>query len=775
LLFCADAAERLRNWRYIRAVGAVRPQIALKNFSGFSQGDSTMIQQEIYEFGPYSLDSVQMLFRRDGSVVQLQPRALETLLVLVRRNGGVVSKQELMEAVWPDSFVEEGNLTQNIFLLRRELGKTVKGEDYIQTVPKRGYRMNVPVVNRTAQTVSRIDVAPKNLEPEPDAESTTEAAGRTGNQSWLAASGPVLAILVILVLALAAVVLWRSESVQPRALGYVQITHDGAIKRGYASQLGGPDAALFTDGTRLYFMEGSSDAPVIAQVSASGGETGQVAVPFELPELVDVSRMRSELLVGGLVNPAAESPLWIVPVPAGSAHRLQDISAWDASWSPDGRELVYVKGMELYGANSDGTDVRHLVTLPGQGWEPRWSPDGQRLRLTVLDVKTSIHSLWELSRDGTGLRPLKWSGGNGPEVRMADAPLDVCCGSWSPDGRDFVFQETRGGRSEIWSMPGKPSLLGRLFPSLEAPVQVSNGQLSSRAPVFSPDGSKLFVIGQQLRGELERFDRRTAQFVPYLGGISADFVDFSRDGKWVAYVAYPEGTLWRSRIDGSERLQLTVAPMEVTVPRWSPDGSQIAFYVIGGAKQQRLYLIGADGGKPKAASSLDGGEMSAHWSPDGASVLYSDFPFFSATPAKVAVHRLDLKTQKIETLPGSEGYFAPTWSPDGRYATAKALGGQRIMIFDFKTNEWSELTKGAGLQKWSRDGNYLYYLRYGPDSAVMRVRIRDREVEEVAGLRGIRQAGRLAGLDFGLTPDGDPLVLRDVGTQEIYSLDWARR
>src|SRR5271154_2291324 len=96
-----------------------------------------------------------MLLRRGGSVVQLQPRALEMLLVLVRGRGEVVSKQELMDAVWPDSFVEEGNLTQNIFLLRRELGKTAEGEDYIQTLPKRGYRMNVPVVHGTAEEVSK--------------------------------------------------------------------------------------------------------------------------------------------------------------------------------------------------------------------------------------------------------------------------------------------------------------------------------------------------------------------------------------------------------------------------------------------------------------------------------------------------------------------------------------------------------------------------------------------------------------------------------------------
>ena len=94
------------------------------------------------------------------------------------------------------------------------------------------------------------------------------------------------------------------------------------------------------------------------------------------------------------------------------------------------------------------------------------------------------------------------------------------------------------------------------------------------------------------------------------------------------------------------------------------------------------------------------------------------------------------------------------------------------MLFDFRSQAWTDLAHGSGLMKWSRDGKYLYYLRYGPESAVMRVRVSDRQEEEVVRLKGIRQAGRLAGLEFGLAPDGAPMVLKDVGTQEIYSLDW---
>jgi len=733
-----------------------------------------LIQQKIFEFGPYSLDPTQMLLRRAESVVPLQPRALETLLVLLRQRGEVVSKQELMERLWPDSFVEEGNLTQNIFVLRRELGKTPEGEEYIQTVPKRGYRMNVLVKESSRNGEMEIPSAGSADTGNAVALRISGTTGSSRGMSWPVAAWPGMAMLAVLALGIGAIVVWRIASTQPTVSGYLRITHDGSIKRGKADHVGGPDAALFADGSRIYFMEGSADAPIVAQVSATGGETGRVAVPFPLPELMDFSAVGSELLVGGTVDEASPMPLWAVPVPAGTAHRLGSIVAWDASWSPDRREIAYSRGRELYLAKSDGSNPRLLATLPGLGWQPRWSPDGLRLRFTVFDVLTSVTSLWEVSREGTGLHPLlpRWNGGARAGTELVDGPINLCCGSWTPDGRYFVFQVTSGGRSDIWSMPGKPPLLGHIFPSLAAPIRITSGQLSSSAPVFSPDGRRLFVIGQQLRGELERYDHRTEEFLPWLGGISASFVDFSRDGQWVAYVAYPEGTLWRSRVDGSERLQLTVPPLNAGVPKWSPDGSKILFYGISGSKPQRAYIVPANGGAAQPASSGAGAEMQPNWSPDGASIMYSDFPFFSSEPGKVAIHLLNLHTQKVEVLPRSSGYFAPGWSPNGRYVAALTSSGQRIMLFDFKTGAWSELANGSGLLRWSRDSQYLYYLRYGPDSAVMRVRVGDSHVEEVAGLKGIRQAGRLAGLDFGVTPDGAPLILRDIGTQEIYSLDW---
>ncbi|WP_089407160.1 winged helix-turn-helix transcriptional regulator [Granulicella rosea] len=710
----------------------------------------------MYRFGQYELDAERMILRGANGIAGLPPKALATLVALVERQGEVVSKQQLMEIVWPDSFVEEGNLTQSIFLLRRELGKTADGDDYIQTLPKRGYRFNVPVGLAFDEPVSETLLE--------EAAAPVAPGGGVSLRLWL---GLVAAILIVAAMA----ILWRRETSRPQVSGYTQLTHDRALKRGRLLTAGGPDAALFTDGSRVFFTEGSIDFLTLAQVSAAGGETARIEVPFAGPQLLDVSQSHSELLVAGQAQSVAAATLWAIPVPAGSPRAIPGIDAWDASWSPDGRSIAYVNSSSLFLAKSDGTGARKLESFPGLAWMPRWSPDGSRLRLTALNVQGESNSLWEVPVGGGEPRPLLkgWA--------ARGEPAALCCGSWTPDGREFVFQATRSGRSEIWSVPDRTGPLSWMTRSVE-PVQLTGGQLSSLAPVVSPDGKKLFVIGQQLRGELERYDRGTGEFVSYLGGESMDFANLSRDGQWITYVAFPEGTLWRSRVDGSERLQLTFPPMSVMFPRWSPDGSQIVFYGGGGGPHRRAaYLVPATGGVPQPLRQGDGKikEMMPNWSPDGSSILYSEFPFFSASPAKIFVHLLDLKTHREQTLPGSGGHFAAQWSPDGLYIAAISVRSQQIEIFDLQTKTWSAGPKGSGFLNWSRDSQYLYFLREGQAPAVVRLRVSDRKLEEVVSLKGMRGAGRLAGLEFGLTPEDDPFLLRDVGTQEIYSLDWYQR
>ncbi len=697
-----------------------------------------------------------MSLRRGEELVRLAPKAFDTLVVLVEQRGEIVTKQQMMDAVWSGTYVEESNLAQNVFLLRKKLGHTAEGGEYIETVPKRGYRMNVPV--------RQLDVSPEPPASQRDEapahqEALADVRPKSTHRGMLAAASLAAAMVLIFLVARYARPYSGNVPVVP---DFVQITHDTRDKRGRTGAFGGPDAALLTDGGRLYFTSGTSTAPSIWQVSANGGEPARIPVPFAFPQVLDFSIARSELLVAGSMDNVISRPLWSAPVPAGTPRRLGNLAAGDASWSPDGHQIAFTEGTRLYLANESGNGIRKVAELPGIGWRPRWSPDGKLLRLTIANIESNTQYLWEVPADGSpGKRLLAgWS-----------KPPFECCGVWSPNGNSFVFQATRDGKTNIWSIGGAEAtgLFGRSAP---APVQISHGQINSLAPVFSPDGKKLFVIGQQLRGELQRFDSNSRQFVPYLNGMSADFVEFSRDGEWLLYVAFPGGTLWRSRADGSERLQLTFAPLQVMVPHWSPDGKRILFHGLGGGRDE-VYIIAAQGGEPSPVARNSGKQiMNATWSPDGNSVLYSDYPFFGADPSRVRLHVLNLKTKLVADIPGSEGNFAPAWSPDGHYVAASSVKGPRILLFDWARQQWSDVAEGWDFKKWSRDSKYLFFMRHGDRPAIVKLRLADRKTEEAAPLKDFSQTGRLPGLEFSLDLNGAPMLLKDTGTQEIYSMSW---
>jgi len=182
---------------------------------------------------------------------------------------------------------------------------------------------------------------------------------------------------------------------------------------------------------------------------------------------------------------------------------------------------------------------------------------------------------------------------------------------------------------------------------------MTNGPMSIALPVPSPDGKKLFADGYVPRGELVVYDNRSHQFLPFLSGISAGEVDFSRDGKWVAYVSYPDGALWRSRADGSERLQLTFPPVSVFLPHWSPDGTQIVYSNTQAGRPWKLFLISAQGGTPQELLSEKDYQVDANWSLDGQKIIFGRAPFIPGSSEKVAIQVLDLNSKQLSTFVGS--------------------------------------------------------------------------------------------------------------------------
>ena len=344
----------------------------------------------------------------------------------------------------------------------------------------------------------------------------------------------------------------------------------------------------------------------------------------------------------------------------------------------------------------------------------------------------------------------------------------------TPDGKYFAFQSTRDGRSDIWAIGEKVNWWRN---GSHAPVQLTAGPMSLSRPVVSKDGKRLFVLGEKLRGELVRYDAKSNQFIPFLAGVSATGLAFSRDGNWITYVAYPEGTLWRSKADGSERLELTFSALEAVAPRWSPDGKSIAFMGRKPGQAWRIYVILSEVGS-RLQELLEGEDSQAapDWSPDGNSLVYGGLPeVMSGNAGATAIHLLSLKTHQSSVLQGSEGLYCPRWSPDGRYISATTADGRKLMLFDSASGKWTELTAlSGGCPTWSRYGAYLYFQTFDvKDAAVFRVRIADRKRERVASINLRRD---VQGAEWqwwnGLTPDDAPLLMRDMSTKEVYALDW---
>jgi Tol biopolymer transport system component len=290
------------------------------------------------------------------------------------------------------------------------------------------------------------------------------------------------------------------------------------------------------------------------------------------------------------------------------------------------------------------------------------------------------------------------------------------------------------------------------------------------SPLPSKDGKQLFVVGRAKHGILSRYERSIGEFVPFFSGLSVEMTNFSKDGQWIAYVAFPEGVLWRSRLDGSERLRLTDPPIYVINPRWSPDGKQLLFRAEQTGEPNKIFLISADGGTPEQLLAGDAvPRYDPSWSPEGKRVLFEEALPNGSRTLKV----LDLRTHRVVPVPGSDGYTAPNWSPDGRHIVAVTRSALKLVLFDFETGKWSDLLAGIPINahNWSHDGQYVYFVRYPENPAVLRIRISDRKLEQIVDLKGFNPTG-LWGDWLGLDPNDSPLMLRDTGTQDVYSLNW---
>lgn len=562
---------------------------------------------------------------------------------------------------------------------------------------------------------------------------------------YLVAAGCVAVVLSVVY------ILARPTAI-PRVLGYHQITNDGRPK----------ENTIVTDGTRIYFTELTPSGWIVAEVPAGGGEVKPLSTFLDHPLIQDLSRTRSEILILDPFGAVQTPRLWAMPLSGSSPRRVGYVFADSAVWTPDGNSIVYAAGHDLFLCNLDGSASRKLASLPGRISGIRWSPDGSLLRILVRRSDRESEQIWEVQADGSNAHPLL------PDWHSSNSQM---YGQWTPDGKYFVFCSADSSGWNLWALSEKGGILRRRSSS---PIKLTAGPLEVAGWVPSPDGNKVFSLEQVQRNEVLRYAQGPRQFVPYLRGVSAQYLDFTRDGQWVAYTSPPDSTLWKSRPDGSQAVQLTLPSMRVELPRWSPDGNWIAFMgVKRSGEPWRVYVIPAEGGECQVVMPSTSGQGAPTWSPDGKRVAFGDLTEAGrAFPGPMTIHIVDLATHTATTLPGSSGLWTARWSPDGRHMAAITTGAKTLKIFDFHTSQWQELATAGSISdlNWSHEGDAVYFVDILPASgpAVYRVRLQDRKVEKIATLMG-RNPIRTAWL--GLTPDDSVLVSNSVGTSEIYALD----
>jgi Tol biopolymer transport system component/DNA-binding winged helix-turn-helix (wHTH) protein len=672
----------------------------------------------------------ERMLMRGSHRVHMTPRVFHLLSILVENAGRLVTKETLLNEIWQDSFVEEGNLNSTVSRLRKILGEKPDEKRFIETIPRVGYRF-VAEVKPVNSLEGAVKATPATLE-EPAAEEAKRESKR-----WLIA--PVALVLIGAIFLgtwfwlrrpLAAAEPKKEKNLltrltdDPNNEGRPSWTKDGHIrfyrwqdKRLYSfimnsdgsdphreTSIPGMGFGLWSPDEKkvVFYKEGDdTGTPYLANSDGSN----ETKLPF-LAGIMDWSPDGSKLVYQyGRPN----SDIYLYTFETGKIVTLVNDPSFDSdpSFSPDGTKIAFISGrdgnQEIYVEDIDGSNLERLTNHPARDAFPTFSPDGTQIIFNSNREGENL-DVYIMNVDGSNVR------------RLTNWPSDEESfpGSWSPDGTQLFVLSERSGKDNVYIMNVEP------FATREVLADASH---DLRSPSFSRDGSKILFqsVAEDNTAELRIMDVNTKEVRTAVKTATPDgSPKFSPDGNWIVFQdrLNDNGEICLVRSDGSGGVQdLTNNAARDVGPSWSPDGSKIVFTSNrdGNYDLFQIYVMNADGSNQHRIYYSSGMSVHPNWSPDGIHIAFANDKEDGRT-GNFEIFSIELETtQPEQRLTFRRRYdVLPVYSPDGsRIAfTSSADGNGEIYVMNADGSGLVRLTRDAAddnSPSWSPDGNHIIF------------------------------------------------------------------
>ena len=707
------------------------------NFLQFNFGMVNGSKHSIYGFDRFRLDVDSLMLYDSEGAVHLPPKCVNTLAVLVENAGEIISKDDLIDAVWQDSIVEESNLSQYLYLLRKTLGSRDNGQPYIETLRRRGYRFNgepsliepQPKPKSRPQPTPRIepprfanfDAAPRGnvvalaewKEPEqikpdtpPKIALAPQPPASTVARRWPLAA----ALLAVFVISGVGYFLYnRNAAATSQPISEMRILR-------LTNGLDPGGASISLDGK--YFVYGEQSGPVWRLWLQQTGYSSRVEIIPPSEKLITCAAFSHDAQYVYYLewdSSSESNSLYRVPTLGGPTRKVLDRVGL-FSFSPDGREVVYGRydkqNKEVqYAINaSDGSGEERVIHSVAGSYSsgPAWSPDGKTIVFAKeLSGNPDVGNLLltALNTEDGSLKP------------VSDETWDNCYRMmWSSDGRGFYFIGTKKGESMT---PRRDQLYYVSYPEGRSRLITNDG--TSRQQITSlgvtKDGSVLTVPynrASQIWAMNANGDSRSAvQITSGLNDGRAGLEPLA-DGR-VTYITRQGDSLniWVMNQDGSVQKPLVVEPPIIVELSSSRAGRYLMFASLVDTAHFHLFRADLDGTDSRQMTFGDGREEDPSISNDGNWVAYTQ-RFNRDKEVDVSLWKMPIEGGEPVRI-GTQKCELPHFSPDDKlvsctedYRSIHILSADDgTVVRTLNVPPLADLSNGA---RWSPDGKSVAYV-----------------------------------------------------------------